>query len=139
MNKFLPLLFCIFALTFLTQARNLKGPSQCDLTFYGPTPPPVCYTYIDEKGQSQLACSQVGPSASRTYLDKSNKTFKANREALYEVDFDGNCKCTVTLYTKANFKGTSYSYPFSKANNDVIFADKIWKKKNASYKIACAF
>jgi len=139
MNKFLPLLFIILGLASMTQARNLKGAPQCDLTFYGPTPPPVCNTYIDENGQSQLECSQVGPAASRTTVDKANTTFKAARDSLYEVDFYGNCKCTVTLYTKANYKGTSYSYPFSKANGDAIFANKIWNKSNASYKITCSF
>ena len=139
MNKLLPLIFCIFTFAHLATARNLKGASQCNLEFWGPTPPPVCETYIDENGQSQLACSQVGPAASRTWVNKANKTFKSAAESLYELDFDGTCKCTLVLYSKANYKGSSYSYAFSKAKNGVIFGNQIWKTANKSYKISCAF
>jgi len=139
MNKFLPLLFCILAFAHLATARNLKGAPQCDLTFYGPTPPPVCNTYIDENGQSQLECYQLGPAASRTIVNKANKTFKDPADSLYEVDFYGKCKCTLVLYTRKNYKGLSYSYPFSKAKDGVIFAHKIWKRANKSYKITCSF
>ncbi len=137
MNKFL--LLCLLGLTYIAAARNLQGAAQCDLTFYGPPTPPVCNTYIDENGQEQTECYAVGPAASRAIVNKSQKTLNVSSDSLYELDFDGTCKCTLVLYSKANYKGSSYSYAFSKAKNGVIFGNKIWKTANKSYKISCAF
>lgn len=143
MKKFLSLLVCLLGLTALASARNLKGAAsaggQCDLTFYGPPSPPVCNTYIDENGEEQTECYQVGPAASRTIVDGTTPKFTEANGSAYEIDFDGNCNCKLVLYTKANFKGKSFTYPFSKAESNAIFADQVWNKANASYKIVCRF
>jgi len=140
MKKILSCIVLILGLASLANARNLKGAAgQCDLTFYGPTPDPVCNTYIDENGQEQQECSQVGPSAARTYVDGSNPNFTDATGSLYELNFDGTCNCKLVLYTKANFKGKSFTYAFSKSEDKAIFANQIWNKDNASYKIICRF
>ncbi len=141
MKKVLSLLVCLLGLTAFASARNLKGASaggQCDLTFYGPTPDPVCNTYIDENGEEQTECYQVGPSASRTIVDGTTPNFTDANGSAYEVDFSGDCNCKLVLYTKANFKGKSFTYPFSKSDG-AIFANQVWNKDNASYKIVCRF
>jgi len=131
----------ILGLSALAGAKDLKtsDSAQCTLMFYGPTPDPVCQTYIDESGQEQEECYALGPAAAAALVDASNPKFTEANGNLYELDFDGTCNCKLVLYNKANFKGKSLTYKFSKAEDKAIFADEIWNKENASYKILCKF
>ncbi len=132
---------CILGLSALASAKGLKGTpdAQCTLSFYGPPSDPVCNTYVDENGQEQTECYAVGPAASAAIVDKSNKNLKVADGNVYELDFDGTCDCNLVLYSKANYKGQSKKYAFSKAENKQIFADQIWNKENASFKVLCNF
>ena len=106
--------------------------------FYWPTPDPVCNTYIDENGQEQKECYALESPAWAISMDASDPNFTAN-ETLYELNFDGKCNCRLVLFSKANLKGKSFTYPFSKAENKIIFANQIWDNENTSYKILCRF
>ncbi len=126
MNKFF--LLCLLGLTFISLASST---SQCDLTFYGPPPAPVC---------TPSGCTAVDPSASRAILSPTQTTLNMGSNTLYELDFTGTCsKCTLTLYSLARYSGGSYSYPLSQATNGVIFASKIWTVANKSWKVTCSF
>ena len=112
---------------------------ECQITFYGPTPPPVCNTYLDENGQEQEECYQLGSPAAHLLLNKQDKSYSDATYGAIEYHFEGTCNCTLKLWSAHNFKGASKTYAVNKFVNKNIFVEKTWKKDPKSFKVSCRF
>ena len=132
MLKLLTFTLFLLCLTFSVHSRS------CEIEFYGPPPPPECETII-ENGEEIEACSAVGAPASRLLLDASKPRYSEANTTLVEVYFYGYCRCSIKLWTKANFRGDWILYPFCRSKNKEILTDAIWKKPNNSFRISCVF
>lgn len=133
MSKILALALFVLALTSIVSANE---KSECLITLYGPAPEPECET-ITENGQEEVACAAVGAAPLRLRLDSGNRSYKESTE-LADLDFEGTCECSLRVFTKENFEGFSYSYPFNKSKNGQIIAE-IWNQPSKSFKIYCKF
>ena len=140
MNKSFILLICLFGLSFLFQGSQAQtAPKQCVIGYYDVPAPPVCITFIDKDGKKQQECSAIGSAAFGAALDKKQKSLLESSFPLNDLDFSGSCQCTLYLYSKANYKGYSLSYPFSKSKAKHIYVNKIWTRSAKSFKIVCSF
>lgn len=156
--KLLFALVCILGLLSITEAkkgvRNLRKadgidieindpiipvPKKCDITFYGPNPPPFCSTVTDSNGKPQQICGAVLAPPNRAVLNSSKKSLQMSDFQLETLSFSGTCSCNLELWSTANYKGAYYKYPFSKSANKKIVPSQFWSAKSHSFKVTCAF
>jgi len=133
--KSFSLILMILGLSYMTVSAN----RECQVTFYGPTPSPVCETYIDENGQEQEQCYQLGSAAAALLLNKTNKSYSDATYSGVEYMFSGTCNCILQLWPLNNFNGIPKSYAINKLMNRHIIVEKSWKKVPKSFKVACKF
>ncbi len=132
-NKSSILLICLFGLSFLYQA-SAAAPKQCVLYYEDLIEIPSC----DLTGPND-ECESTGSAAVSVTLDKSEKTLKESSWPLGVLSWDGDCKCTLKIYSKVNYQGCSLSYPFSKSKTKTIYPKKLLKKDAKSFKVVCSF
>jgi hypothetical protein len=120
-------------------AQSLRASPQrtCQLSMYGPIPPPVCQTVTDANGQQQQECYALGSAAMAAILDKNTKSISEST-GLSEFGFSGYCKCTIKLWAGANFTGKAKTYKFNESKTDVMVSD-IWSQESNSFKVTCQF
>lgn len=138
MNRSLILLICLFGLSFLYQA-SAAAPKQCIIGYEDVPAPPFCEWVTGPDGKKHQECTSIGSAARGAALDKTAKTLREPSWNLNVLDFSGYCKCTLTIYSKTNYKGYSLSYPFSKSKTKTIYPKKLWKRATNSFKVVCAF
>lgn len=139
MDKSFILLICLFGLSCLYQA-SAAAPKQCAIGYYDVPAPPVCTWVTGPDGKKHQECTSVGSAAFGAALDKNQKTLKEPNFPFNDLDFSGYCsKCTLTVYSKANYKGYSLSYAFSKSKAKHIYNNKLWKRATKSFKVVCTF
>ena len=133
-NKPSIILICLLGLSFISQA-SASPPKQCAIVYEDASSTSDCKSLIGPDEE----CEDMGTAARGETLDKTQKTLKDPDWSLGVLNFSGDCKCTLTIYSKANFKGCSLSYPFSKSKTKKIYPDKLWKKDTRSFKVVCSF
>ncbi len=138
MNKSFILLLCLLGLSFIFKA-SAAAPKQCAIEYEDAPAPPFCEWVTGPDGKKYQECIDIGSAARGERLDKTQKTLKDPDWALHVLNFSGYCKCTLTIYSKANYKGYSLSYPFSKSKTKTIYPKNLWKRATNSFKVVCAF
>ncbi len=137
MNKLLILLVCLFGLSMLYEA-SAHGIDPCKLTYYNVPPAPVC-KWVTKNGKRVQECTPGKSTAYAALIDDHSLSFRKPTFALNNLKFSGECACTLTLYSLANYKGTSFGYAFSKSKTKNIYAKTIWKTPTKSFKVVCTF
>ena len=127
----------ILSLLYATEAKLRCSTNPCQVAFFGPESPPVCETVVDENGQEQQQCYAIGSAAFAAALSRSNPSF-GESIPLSQINFSGNCRCILTLWSQANFQGESFTYR-TQNNNDQVFPDEIWSQENQSFRVRCRF
>ncbi len=132
MKPLLPLFIVLFCLSSLAFAYK-----SCTISFWGPNPPPVCETYTDENGQEEESCYQLGAPQANAILDARTPSFTFSDEVA-EVDWYGDCRCTLVVWSKPNYKGACKLVSNNKRDSAIIIED-IWSRTANSFKVACRF
>ena len=133
--KGLILILLTIGLSYMT----VLADKQCQMEFYGPIPPPVCETYIDENGQEQEQCYQLGSPAAALLMDKDNNNYSDATFGAVEYYFSGDCNCVLQLWPENDFIGISKNLIVNRIINRDIIVEKCWKKEPKSFKIVCNF
>ena len=115
-NRLFLLLVCLLGMFFLCQGAEIYR--QC------------AFGYDNSQG---------GSRAFAAILDNDVNSFSQKNFPLNNVDFSGYCYCTLSLYSKINFKGYSISCPYSEGDAGHIYVNEIWGRKTNSFKVVCSF
>jgi len=138
MNKSFILFVCLVGLSVLFQGAQ-AAPRQCAIDYEDVPAPPICEWVTGPDGKKHLECTDIGSAARGVALDRTQKTLREPSWALNILNFSGYCKCTLIIYSKANYKGYSLCYPFSKSKTKTIYPSKLWKRPTRSFKVICVF
>ena len=136
---------CFLGISFLSQAQGLAesriapaASKKCSVFYYdNPAPNPDCRGPDGKPVQGE--CSELGPASVMEVLDKNAKSLFVPSWGLDEMEWRGYCHCTLYLYSKANYKGYSLKYPFTKSKAMHIFTSKLWRRPVHSFKVICTF
>jgi len=132
MNKILALIFCILGLIQLASATK-----QCQVEYY-PRFDDECTSSVDEEGNVVEECT-VTEAAARTFIltrgDRSGNIV----ESVSEITFTGFCKCDYTLFSNADFSGTSFRGRVNTSTSKYVPVTQIWSQEAQSWKIRCRF
>lgn len=137
MIKTILLTISLISLFYAVESRLRCASGPCEIAFFGPATPPTCETFVDENGEDQEQCFALGSAAYAASLNRGNNNFSVSAE-LAEINFSGNCRCAITLWSEANFQGQSFTY-WTKNKNDHVLTNEIWSQENQSFKVRCKF
>ena len=107
--------FRLFLLAFFGASFILKGTKAqeltCQVDYYSVPVPPECKIIIDENGQKEKECTDIG-SVARSVILSQGEEGEPSNNVLREPDFElgeftltGYCDCELRLYSKENFGG----------------------------------
>ncbi len=133
MNKLATLLACLLGLSFLFQGAEAAS-KYCDIKYSWIND---CQPLPDDTIEDNCIGSEY------FYEVKLGKKQKTYEDGLWldTISFAGDCKCSLTLYTEADFKGHNFKYSFNHHSKKVKKFDtkKLLKSKAESFKVKCDF
>ena len=84
----------------------------------------------------------IGSAARGLELDSTTPTLTEDAWALNDIDFDGNCDCTLTVYSKTSLAGCSVTKAISSTTSEhVDVVGGIWRRSAdpSSFTVTCNF
>jgi len=137
MNKFAALLMFFLGASFMLQAIQAQG---CEVAYYDIPAPPECETYIDENGEEEEECTAIGSAAFAALLDSTSPTLTEPTLPLNDLDFTGDCDCTLRVYSGLNLGGC-YVQEDVVSNTHINVVGGIWTRtaNPQSFEVTCTF
>jgi len=139
MSRKITLLFCLLGLAFISQAY---GAQNCLISYAnGSSSEPECETFIDDDGTEAQRCTESGPGLSQTMLWNSSPRLIQEELTLGELELEGNCDCTLTLYSKGDLTGCRVKQSIVTSTEKTVDASELWTRsgKSLSFAIDCNF
>ncbi len=142
MNKFTALLMFFLGASIMLQVTQAQD---CTIGYYDIAPPAECEYYTDENGEEEEECSAVGSAAFAALLNSETATLSEPDFPLNDLDFTGDCDCTLRVYSGADLKGCSVQAGVltesSESSEQITVLGDLWKRaaNPRSFEVTCNF
>ena len=131
-------LICVLGFALLAQFTQAAA-NNCEVTFTTPEPAAECTYEIDENGEQQEICEQVGSVQSFITLSIQQNSVSLSLPTA-EIDFDGNCACEYALYTDSGFlSAPTFKGSFDHTTYKNVVVETFLPQEVKTVKISCNF